>query len=306
MLASGRLFSSLGHKIWQHYLMPSRLPELRDWYERSLSVGYKFYSIQDYWRLTENGRKAPPPKTILLRHDVDVDISAAREMFSLEKRLGIFGSYYFRLTTMDPSLMKAIAEAGGEASYHYEELAVEAKLNHLRSPVEVRNRLPGIGRMFQKNLQNLRNLTGLPMVSVAAHGDWINRALSLPNTETLKLPALREETGLLVEAYDQELLRFVTARYADAPNPTWWLGGRLGETPFTETTVEERLPRTPNDAVLEGLPILYVLLHPEQWMRGPVCHFKEQLNRLSEAIAYRCRVPSSFAHRTYYKRFKAV
>ena len=119
MAAGGQILRMLGHRIWQNYFMPSRLSELRDWYQCSLDLGYRFYSVQSYWRLTNGGACPPPAKTILLRHDVDVDVAAARAMFLMETHLGIAGSYYFRLSTMDVPLMKEIAETGAEASYHY-------------------------------------------------------------------------------------------------------------------------------------------------------------------------------------------
>ena len=306
MAAGGQLLRILGHRIWQNYFMPSRLAELRDWYQSSLDLGYRFYSVESYWRLTNGGACAPPPKTILLRHDVDVDVAAARAMFLMETRLGIAGSYYFRLSTMDVPLMKGIAQTGAEASYHYEELALAAKMSQLRSSVDIRNQLPGICDAFHENLKQARACSGLPMLTVAAHGDWVNRTLKMRNTEVLNSPTVRERSGILVEAYDQTLLRFVTARYSDAPSPTWWAGGRLAETESGEKTVSNAPPRTPYEAVRQGLPTLYVLLHPEHWMRGPLAHFKEQTRRISEAVAYRCHLPSAFANRSRSKRIQAA
>ena len=283
--------TALGCRIWQNYLMPSRLDELAAWSRLALELGYTFYSVEDYWRITQAGRTAPPPKSIVLRHDIDVDLATAHAMFSIESVLGITSSYYFRLRTITLPLMQAIAGAGGEASYHYEELATEAKAGCLRGPEQVRARLPLIRQRFLENLQSLRAQTGLPMITVASHGDWANRRLGLANTEILKCPDLRKSAAVQVEAYDSELMKFVTARYADTHCPDWWTGTHLTRTGADHSESRNGVPKTPAAAVRGGLPVIYVLLHPEQWRRGPRCHFREQVKRLREGVAYHFRVP---------------
>ena len=282
-----RKATSTGARIWQNYLMPSRLDELADWFRLALDHGYKFCSVAEYWRLTDAGRLKPPVKTIVLRHDIDVDLAAAHAMFSLEKMLLINSSYYFRLNTIDLPLMHAIAGSGGEASYHYEELATEAKAHRLRSPEQVRARMPIIRQQFGENLQRLRATTGLPITTVASHGDWVNRSLRLANTVVLECPDLRKNCGVQVEAYDYELLKFFTVRYADAICPKWWSGKRVTQAGPGRLEFLDDCPKTPAAGVREGLPFIYVLLHPEQWRRGPRWHFNADMKRIWEAIAYR-------------------
>jgi hypothetical protein len=269
--------------------MPSRLFELADWYRFSIERGYQFYSIENYWRSTSCGRNRPPPKTVVLRHDIDVDIAAARAMFSVEKELAIKSSYYFRLSTMDLSIMQDIASSGGEASYHYEELATEAKAQRLRSVDQVRARLDVIREQFRDNLKRVRAKTGLPMVTLADHGDWANRALDLANTEILEDQHFRKELNVQVEAYDYDLLKFVDARYTDAQCPKWWVGKRVVASKERRVDLVSGAPSTPTEAVRQGVPVIYVLLHPENWIRGPRWHFAEQLKRLKEGLAYRFR-----------------
>jgi hypothetical protein len=280
----------LGRRVWQNYLMPSRLGELEEWLRLSLARGYRFYSIAQYWRLTEGGHRPPPPKTVVLRHDVDVDVSTAEAMFRLERTFSITGSYYFRLSTIDESLMRLIQDSGAEASYHYEELASEAKATCLRGAEEVQRSLAAIRQRFLRNLESLRHNTGLPMTTVAAHGDWINRSLGVNNTEVLKSPELRQMACVQTEAYDPELMRFVSVRYADAAGPVW-LGKRIIFSGTGELQFADDAPRSPIEAVQEGLPVLYVLLHPEQWNRGPGPQLKEHAKRVKEALAYRLRIP---------------
>lgn len=287
--------TKLGCRIWQNYLMPSRFEELSNWFRLSLERGYKFCSVANYWQLTDAGHTAPPPQTIVLRHDVDVDLAAARAMFSIENTLSITSSYYFRLSTIDCPLMQAIADSGGEASYHYEELATEVKACCLRSVKQVRAELTVARQHFRENLQRVRALTGLPMSTVAAHGDWANRALGLANTEILKCHDLRRDLGVQVEGYDNDLLKFATVRYADAACPTWWVGKYVVQSQPGQLEFRNGAPRTPVEAVLEGLPVIFVLLHPEQWRRGPRWHLKEQVKRVREALAYRFQIPIASA-----------
>jgi hypothetical protein len=68
------------------------------------------------------------------RHDIDSDLRTARKMFALEVKHGVQASYYFRLSTLDYGFMRDIEAAGGEASYHYEEVATYAKRHRLRPP----------------------------------------------------------------------------------------------------------------------------------------------------------------------------
>jgi hypothetical protein len=283
-----RILKGLGYRVWQNYLMPSRLEELANWFRLSLERGYKFHSVEGYWRLTNGGDTAPPAKSIVLRHDIDVDLAAAQAMFLVEKELSITSSYYFRLSTIDLPLIRAIADSGSEASYHYEEFATEVKASCLRSPGEVQARLPIMRQRFIETLHRLRTSTGLPMTTVAAHGDWVNRTFGVANTEVLRSLDVRRRAGVQAEAYDYELLKFVTVRYADVKSPAWWVGKRVVPTgPHQVELRDDAVPKDPAAAVREGLPVLYVLLHPEQWRSGPRWHFREDMKRFQEGMAYR-------------------
>jgi hypothetical protein len=270
--------------------MPSRLDELARWFRLSLDLGYKFYSVAQYWRLTDGGRTAPLAKSIVLRHDVDLDVATAAAMFTLEKELSIAGSYYFRLGTIDFPLMQTIAGSDAEVSYHYEELATEAKTSCLRSTDEVETRLPIIRQRFLQNLHEVRAATGLSMTTVSSHGDWVNRKLGVANTDILKCPEVRQRAGVEVEAYDRALMKFVTARYADAMCPTWWIGKLVAQVEPDRLEFLDGAPRTPTEAVRAGLPVLYVLLHPEQWRSRPFPHLKQQVTRVKETVAYKLRI----------------
>src|SRR5262249_27513079 len=149
-----------------------------------LDCGYVSYSISGFWRALNLGELAP--KCLILRHDVDTDVATAEQMWRAETKLGCISSYYFRLSTFTPALMREMHHAGFEASYHYEEIAAVAKSSGLTTAAQVRAALPVIRNLFRINLSSLRSRTGLPMTSVASHGDFVNRRLAISNTTILE------------------------------------------------------------------------------------------------------------------------
>jgi len=67
-----------------------------------------------------------PGKIIALRHDVDLRPHCALQTALLENRLGICGTYYFRMVPrcFNPDIVKQIRDLGHEIGYHYEDLTL--------------------------------------------------------------------------------------------------------------------------------------------------------------------------------------
>jgi hypothetical protein len=65
-------------------------------------------------------------KTIILRHDVDRQPRNSLNTALIEHRLGICGSYYFRIVSesFNETVICKIAELGHEIGYHYEDLSL--------------------------------------------------------------------------------------------------------------------------------------------------------------------------------------
>jgi len=207
---------------------------------------------------------------MILRHDVDSDAATAEKMWSIEQEFGVRSSFYFRLCALDSDLMRRIEHSGSEASYHYEELATFAKQHCIRQPEELLPFMPGIQQMFGENIRALRQQTGLPMVSVASHGDFANRHLGVANWVLLQSHELRAQLGIEVEAYDEALMRFVIGRYSDiAQYPALWNPSDLVE------------------AVQRSEPVIYVLTHPGRWSCNRAELIKQDTLRLIEGIRYR-------------------
>jgi len=227
------------------------------------------HSVVSFWRLLSSGAHVVDGKFMILRHDVDSDVATAEKMWSIEQEFGARSSFYFRLCTLDFDLMRSIEQSGSEASYHYEELATFAKQRCIRQPEDLVRFMPEIQRMFGDNIGMLRQQSGLPMVSVASHGDFANRHLGMANWVLLEPRELRAQLGIEVEAYDEALMRFVISRYCDiAQYPALWN------------------PSNPVEAVQRSEPVTYVLTHPGRWNCNRAERVKQDTLRLMDGIKY--------------------
>lgn len=80
-------------------------------------AGYEFQTLAD-------SIDAPLPRSVILRHDIDITAISALRLARLEIQHGILGSYYFRTTRFSyrPQIIRDIAALGHEIGYHYEDL----------------------------------------------------------------------------------------------------------------------------------------------------------------------------------------
>jgi hypothetical protein len=265
-------------RVYVDFLMPSRLPAYRSMLEAALTAGYAIESIEQFWGRIVGGTLDPDSRYLILRHDVDTDPGTAAEMWRIERSLGVRGSFYFRLSTIDLRLIEAISADGGEVGYHYEELATIAKRRRLRSRDEVVDHVPEAQELFARHLTRLRDITGLPMRIVASHGDFINRRLHVDNLEILADAAFRRKVGVDLETYDDAFMKHVTARHADAFHPVYWK------------------PGDPLVAIDRREPVIYVLVHPREWRTAWRVNARDDLRRVAEGARY--AVPSRRRRRT--------
>ncbi|MHB8671987.1 MAG: hypothetical protein ACYDAD_15750, partial [Acidimicrobiales bacterium] len=206
---------------------------------------------------------------LILRHDVDTDPRTAAEMWRAEQELGVHGTYFFRLSTLDVDLMRQIEAAGGHAGYHYEELATVAKRRRTRRRGEAEGLVPEARRLFARNLAWVRTRSGLPIRVVASHGDFVNRYLGVPNWAILDDPDFRAEVGVDLEAYDRILADHVTSRHADTGYPRYWI------------------PDDPRDAIRRGERTIHLLVHPRHWRTDRVVNARDDLRRIAESVSFR-------------------
>jgi hypothetical protein len=250
--------------------MPSRLSKYQSLLEKALEIGYEIHSVSSFWSKVKDGLKSEK-RYLVLRHDIDTDVKTARVIWGMEHNLKVCSSYYFRLSTIDIEFMRLIEFSGGEASYHFEEIATVAKQRCLKSRDEVVQHMDCIQELFKKNLESLREQTGLPMTIVASHGDFINRLLKMPNWELLNKD-FRREVGIELEVYDEAINRYVTTRHTDTHYSYLWK------------------PTSPIDALENGKHVIYILTHPRHWCVDVRENFNANCLRFWEGVRYKiCR-----------------
>lgn len=254
------------YRLYCDYLMPSQLAAYEEVVRAAHAEGYTQTSVRGYFDLVREGR-ALPDKVLVHRHDIDTDLRTTRKLFEIEKKHEIESSFYFRLSTLDITLMREIEEYGSEASYHYEELATYAKKNKIKDPTALRQRMPEIRSNFIANFLHIEQRLGKKMRTVASHGDFANRRLEVNNTEILDDPQLREDCGIGCEAYDRALLDHIDIYISDRPAPQYYY------------------PISPLDAIRAHRRIC-LLTHPRQFETNWKENTKDNLFRFYEGMVW--------------------
>ena len=250
------------------FLMGSRLSRYGELLESALRADYRILPVGGFWQLILGGAVDPSSRYLVLRHDIDTDPRTASQMWAIDRQIGVASSYFFRLSTLAPDLMTDIGARGSEASYHYEELATVAKRYGLRTPADAMSHLPQARNEFARNIADLRALTGLPMRVVAAHGDFVNRRLGIPNSIVLEDASFRQEVGVDLETYDVEILDKLPSRHTDAQQPRFWE------------------PSDPITAIRDGSPVISILVHPRHWHVDRVGNARDDIRRLVEGLRF--------------------
>ena len=257
---------SFRNRLFSDYFMPSRLREYEDLVVSIKDAGYLQTSVISAWSTIISLGNLE--STFVHRHDVDTDVSTAKKMFHIERKHGVYSTYYFRLTTLDVGFMREIEEYGSEASYHFEELATHAKKFHIKSPEILLDKIDLIRKEFSHNLERIRIMTGLPCQSVASHGDFANRKLGLVNQLILDDKDFRKKCNIKIESYDNDLMKFFDSRISDRPYPDFWY------------------PESPLSAMSRNLNNILLLSHPRQWQSNFLANSRESIVRAYEGIRW--------------------
>lgn len=190
------MIKQIANRIYTDFFLPDRLPEWEYFLCKAIENDYFICSIEEFQKKIRTNSVDKSKNYLIIRHDIDTDLSTAKKIWALEKKLKLFTSYYFRLSTINTPLMKDINDCGGEASYHFEELATYAKHKGFTNKKEALAHLDTIRGIFKKNLESLRMQTGAPMHIVASHGDWMNRKLGVTNCVILDDKVFRKDLGI--------------------------------------------------------------------------------------------------------------
>lgn len=260
----------LWKRLYEDYFKPSRLRDYQLVLETAFNLGYKMVSISQFHNMVVDGNSGGCTKILVNRHDIDTSPKVAAEFFYIEKSIyGMNGSatYYFRNSTIDENLIRAINLYGYETGYHYEELATFEKKSKMKNKDMIMNALPQMREIFLDNLNNFRIQTGSVSLSVASHGDFINTKHGLPNSLLLNDAKTRTDASIIVEAYDRSIMDYVNKRYADQ-------------------VLLDKFAVAVISSLKEGTNILMILTHPRNWKVDCFANSKDNLLRIKQEIAY--------------------
>jgi hypothetical protein len=250
--------------------MGSRLAQYRDLLRCLNDAGYNFWTLSEFAAAAARGEVVRSP-VCLLRNDIDSDPEGAALMFDCDREAGLRATYFFRLSTLDTGLAREITSYGAEVGYHFEEIAATAKRLGLQSRQQIDSHIEQIRSEFRSNVLRFGEATGLKPRVVAAHGDFVNRRIGVPNQYLLDRP-LMDELGIMADAYDPEIHGNLEARFSDWPAPRWWN------------------PADPISMIRRDRPAtISILVHPRQWTCNAVLNFRLDSRRIWEEAHWRWR-----------------
>lgn len=139
-----------------------------------INQGYNFQTFREFL-------KNPKEKAIVLRHDVDKLPENSLLFAKLQNKLGIKGSYYFRIVpqSFNIDIIEKIAELGHEIGYHYEDVDFASqnhkiKVKSKKTKVEFEKELAEKAiKLFEKHLAELRNY--YPVKTICMHGSPLSK-----------------------------------------------------------------------------------------------------------------------------------
>lgn len=253
-------------RIYDDFFRPSKIEEYEEIIRTAKENNYEFHTVLSFEDIREN--LDPNKKYLISRRDVDTaDISILSQMFDIEKKYNARSSYYFRLSTVNLNLMRKIQDNGGESSYHYEEFATYCYKHRIRNKDFALRNIDDIRHSFIDNISQFRSKTGLPCLTVASHGDYVNTKLGVQNY-ILMNDDIRNKTGIIREAYDKEHMNLLTCRLAD----------QILVDNFTKEAI---------DAIKRGEHVLELLTHPRQWNSPILINLKEEVQRICKQLYMR-------------------
>jgi hypothetical protein len=225
----------------------ARWSEYAEHLRAALRAGYQLVSLEDWLARPELFQE----RTLVLRHDVDLNASSAWRISQIEKVLGLKSTFYFRWTTLDLSVIDRIRENGSHVGLHYETLTRYAIENRLRTSGAITSDVLGTCRqMLKEEIARFKSLVGI-CNSVAAHGDRRAHLIGHRNDELLK-EQRPGDYGILFNADDPKIVERLMCWVSDGDGaPQYWSAGIS-------------LP----DAIASGHHLILFNTHPNHWGAG--------------------------------------
>jgi hypothetical protein len=230
-------------------------------------AGYKHITIREFYHLLKTSSLSTSDRYFIHRHDIDTDIKTARLFFEIEKKHQVLTSYYFRLSTFDAKLIKEIDEAGFEVGYHFEELSEFCKQYGIKKSSDVPSHFDTIANNFKTNCSYFEEKSKIKIKSVAAHGDFVNRVINMPNNAFITTNLLNS-LGIEFECYDELLIKNYNYIGSDTIYPNFYR------------------PSSPFEAILKDIPVIYFLSHPRHWRSNIIENLTDNINRFKEGRSY--------------------
>ena len=251
-------------RIYKDYFMGNKLKVYKSHLEKLLAAGYKIIPCREYLNLSKND------KICILRHDVDTDVKIAKKMFDIEKSLGISSTYYFRLCTLNKKLIEYIkkCDENTEISYHFEEISTYAKEQGIYAKEDIDKNINISRNQFKEKLLFVREEYDLECTTIASHGDFVNRKIGIINNYLLN-DNIRKEQNVLVEAYDNELIK----------DAVYISDGKYDLLQIKKKTIiDESIEQQKNK--------IYILVHSRTWGSDPIERLKVDFRRYKEGKSY--------------------
>jgi len=240
----------------------------------------------------------PVSTTILLRHDVDLKPQNALATAIIENKLGIQGSYYFRMVpeSFDIDIIKQIADLGHEVGYHYETMdtaSEKLKVKSKKIKEEDRERL--INAAYQEFCENLEEFRKIyPVKTICMHG---SPKSAFDNRDIWKKYDYRQ-LGIIGEPYfdiDFDKVFYLT------DTGRCWNGYKYSvrdKMPQQERWVKAGLIfRTTNDIIKaaqgDRLPSqIMITVHPQRWTNNPALWLWELAAQRAKNVVKAFRISS--------------
>lgn len=225
----------------------------------------------------EESIKSPARKSIVLRHDVDLKPQNSLLSATLENKLGIKGSYYFRIVpeSYNTHIIKQIAQLGQEIGYHYETMDT------------CQGNVDKAYDEFCRNLEMFREI--YPVQTICMHGS----------------PRSRFDNREIWKKYDYRKLGITGEPYFDVNfNEVFYLTDTGRRWDGYKFSVRDKVPqqeqwakqglifRSTNEIIAAAnqnkLPAkIMITIHPQRWTNKPIPWLQEwALQNLKNTIKY--------------------
>lgn len=221
-----------------HYNVPSYSFSYYKYFLKLMTdANFKFYSVKDF--LLSYRKNEVHQKSVILRHDVDVNPLNALKLAQIEKRYDVTSTYYFRLRSQfykfnhtTAKIIRKIYALGFEIGYHYECYT----LHNGNKSLAIKE--------FTKSLEKLRQI--VPIYTICAHGARkdMNNYEMWENTDELKKYNLIGEAFLSI-LFNEEIRKNLV--YISDSFNGW------------EQKLKDFIERNLN---AQNTPILYINRHP--------------------------------------------